>query len=91
MHSGSSDIIAIIGIPTLAYSTRKLHQDAKKAREPQAAGHGCLEFDDVDQEVAINLVPLEEIAAIPRAGYVVFLPGSTVNIHDRAPSNRTKD
>ena len=74
-----ADIIAIVGIPALVVSTAKLYHDAKKAREPQSVSHGCLEFNDVDREVAINLVPLREVTAIPRAGDVVLLPGETVN------------
>lgn len=70
-----ADIIAIVGIPTLAVSTEKLYKDAKRAREPQNVSHGCLEFYDVDHKAAINLVPLKEITAIPRAGDDVLLPG----------------
>ena len=72
-----ADIISIVGIPTLAYSTMKLYGDLKKAGEPQAVSHGCLEFNDVDKEVGVNLVPLTEITAIPRAGDIVLLPGMT--------------
>jgi hypothetical protein len=74
-----ADIIAIVGIPTLAVSTTKLYKDAKKAREPQSVSHGCLEFSYVDQKCGINLVPLTEVTAIPRAGDRVFLPGETRN------------
>jgi hypothetical protein len=72
-----ADFIAIVGIPTLAVSTRNLYSDAKKAREPQSVSHGCLEFYDEDKGVGINLVPLKEITAIPRAGDLVLLPGET--------------
>ena len=72
-----ADIIAIVGIPTLAVSTTKLYKDAKKAREPQSVGHGCLEFGHCDYECGINLVPLTEATAIPRVGDTVFLPGET--------------
>jgi hypothetical protein len=75
-----ADIIAIVGIPTLAVSTAKLYKDEKKAREPQNVSHGCLEFYDVDEEVGINLVPLTEVTAIPRAGDNVLLPGE---YHDK--------
>ena len=72
-----ADIIAIVGIPTLAVSTTKLYKGAKKARQPQRVSHGCLEFSYVDQRCGINLVPLTEVTAIPRAGDRVFLPGET--------------
>jgi hypothetical protein len=72
-----ADVISIFGIPTLAVSTLSLYQDVKKAREPQAVSHGCLEFYDANRKVGVNLVPLEEISAIPRAGDIVLLPGMT--------------
>jgi hypothetical protein len=72
-----ADIIAILGIPTLVFSTAKLYKDTKKAREPQSVSHGCLEFSYADRKIAINLVPLTEVTAIPRAGDRVFLPGET--------------
>jgi hypothetical protein len=78
-----ADVIAIVGIPTLAVSTAKLYKDAKKAREPQSVSHGCLEFADVDRRLGINLVPLEEITAIPRAGDIVLLPGETRDHENR--------
>jgi hypothetical protein len=40
----------------------------------------CLEFSD---GIGINLVPLEKVAAFPRPGDVVYLPGET-----RAGENR---
>jgi hypothetical protein len=70
-----ADVIAIVGIATLAVATAKLYKDAKKAREPQNVSHGCLEFYDVDEKVGINMVPLAEVTAIPRAGDNVLLPG----------------
>ena len=74
-----ADIIAIIGIPTLAVSTRILYQDAKKAREPQSVSHGCLEFGHADDKTGINVVPLTEVTAIPRPGDTVLLPGEYVD------------
>jgi hypothetical protein len=72
-----ADLVTLVGIPTLAYSTRKLYRDAKKARVPQSVSHECLEFYDVDDKVGVNLVPLTEITAIPRPGDTVLLPGET--------------
>lgn len=37
----------------------------------------CLEFTDPYERVGINLVPLERVAALPRPGDRVFLPGET--------------
>jgi hypothetical protein len=75
-----ADVVTLVGIPTLCVSTWNLYKQAKKAREPQSVSHGCLEFADEDERVGINLVPLEEVTAIPRAGDRVLLPGET---HDR--------
>ena len=74
-----ADIIAIIGIPTLRVAIRNLYKDVKKAREPQTVSHGCLEFADADDKTGINLVPLTEVAAIPRHGDTVLLPGEYVD------------
>jgi hypothetical protein len=80
-----ADIVAIFGIPTLAVSIIQLYRQAKKAREPQTVSFGCLEFVDVEQEVGVNLVPLEKITTIPRVGDQVYLPGET---HDSKPYGR---
>jgi len=72
-------MVAIVGIPTLAYSTRHLYKDLKKAREPQSVSHGCLEFGRADNKTGINLVPLTEVTAIPRVGDTVLLPGEYVD------------
>jgi hypothetical protein len=72
-----ADIIAIVGIPTLAVSTLSLYREAKKAREPQTVSFGCLEFYNEDGECGVNLVPLDKITAIPRVGDQVYLPGET--------------
>jgi len=72
-----ADVIAIVGIPTLAVSTVNLYRQEKKALQPQSVSHGCLEFADADRRLGINLVPLTDVTAIPRAGDVVFLPGET--------------
>ncbi len=78
-----ADVVTLIGVPTLAYSTWNLYKQAKKAREPQSVSHGCLEFAYADERCGINLVPLEAITAIPRAGDRVFLPGETRNFENR--------
>jgi hypothetical protein len=79
-------VITIIGLPTLAWGTRKLWKDFKaeksaaiqrRAEEErrEIVSVGCLEFND--GRVGINLVPLEKVAAFPRPGDFVFLPGET--------------
>jgi len=78
-----ADIVTIFGIPAVYVSTRQFYQEAKKAREPQGVSHGCLEFNDVDQDVGINLVPLKAVTAIPRAGDRVYLPGETRGSENR--------
>lgn len=78
-----ADVVTIVGIPTLAIATRNLYRDAKKARQPQAVSHGCLEFADMDRRVGINLVPLKEVTAIPRKGDRILLPGETRQMENR--------
>jgi hypothetical protein len=70
-----ADLVTLFGIPALAYATYQLYKNAKRAREPQAVSHGCLEFYDIENEVGINLVPLDTVVAIPREGDSVLLPG----------------
>ena len=70
-----ADIFTLLGIPILSYSTWSLFKQFKKAREPQSVSHGCLQFSDVKRDVALNLVPLSEVTAIPRMGDRVILPG----------------
>lgn len=70
-----ADLIAIFGIPTLAYSTKQLYNDLKKARETKIVSFECVEFHDVDANVAVNLVPFENMTTLPRVGDEVYLPG----------------
>ena len=37
----------------------------------------CVEFNDVDARVAVNLVPFENVTTLPRVGDEVYLPGET--------------
>jgi hypothetical protein len=78
-----ANITTIFGVPILVVSTRKLYNDVKKAHEPRAVSQGCLQFDDVDNDLPVNLVPLEEITAIPRAGDNVLLPGMMIESDHR--------
>jgi hypothetical protein len=74
-----ADIVTFVGIPSLGIGTWKLWNDLKKDRID--AGHrkivsqGCIDFQH--QGVSINLVPFEKLAALPRPGDFVDLPGET--------------
>lgn len=70
-----ADIVTIIGIPVLAVTTGKLYQEYSKSREIKNVSQDCLEFNE--KGTGINLVPLERVAAFPRPGDIVFLPGET--------------
>lgn len=70
-----ADIVTIIGIPVLAVTTGKLYQEYSKSREIKNVSQDCLEFNE--KGTGINLVPLDRVAAFPRAGDIVFLPGET--------------
>lgn len=69
--------IAIIGVPLLWVSTRKLYREFRESREAKIVSVGCLEFSD--EKAAINLVPLEMMTVMPRPGDIVHLPGETHN------------
>ena len=71
-----ADIITIIGVPVLAWTTWKLYQQYREWREIGDDREDCLEFNE--QETGINFVPLNKIVAFPRPGDIVFLPGETV-------------
>jgi hypothetical protein len=81
-----ADAVTIVGLPTLAFSTWRLWKDFRKEKadaearradeeRQQIVSVGCLQFSEND--VGINLVPLEKVVAIPRPGDFVFLPGET--------------
>ncbi len=70
-----ADFVTIIGIPALAVTTYRLYREYEKSSEPGIVSQYCLEFSD--RECGINLVPLEKVAAYPRPGDLVFLPGET--------------
>ena len=71
-----ADIIAIIGIPTLAVTNYQFYQAYLKRKEIKNVSQDCLEFNE--RHTGINLVPLDRVAAYPRPGDIVFLPGETV-------------
>jgi hypothetical protein len=71
-----ADAVTIIGIPALAITTCRLYREYAKSREVKNVSQDCLEF--TERDTGINLVPLERVAAFPRPGDIVFLPGETV-------------
>jgi hypothetical protein len=77
----AADIVTILGVPTLAVGTWRLYLEYRKEREERKQLKGvsedCLEFFDVEDRLAINLVPLETLNLLPRPGDTVFLPGET--------------
>ena len=70
-----ADVVSIVGIPVLVVTTYKLYREYLKSREIKNVSQDCLEFNE--QKVGINLVPMEKVAAFPRPGDIVFLPGET--------------
>ncbi len=70
-----ADVIAILGIPTLAVATLDLVRRERARRKIESVSHGCLEFST--HGIGINLVPLDRITVLPRPGDVVMLPGET--------------
>jgi hypothetical protein len=75
----AADVVTFVGIPALALAMwgfyREYRKELAKRREVRFVSQGCLEF--LNGKVAINLVPLESVAAFPRAGDFVYLPGET--------------
>lgn len=76
-----ADIITfVVGIPTVAatyYQAFKARQEARKEREGTLHSQDCLEFVSLNGD-CINLVPLETLHSLPRAGDVILLPGDGV-------------
>ena len=70
-----ADFVGLIGIPTLAVATYQLYRGFKESRKLRSVSDQCLEFYDESLKCAINLVPIDKIAAMPRAGDTVHLPG----------------
>jgi len=88
LMSHAADVVTLVGVPTLAWSTWKLWQDRKKDRAEEAerrieathreiVSQGCVDFEDTRRGVGINLVPFGKLAAVPRPGDFVVLPGET--------------
>ena len=70
-----ADVVTIVGIPVLAVTTWNLYKEYRKGREIKNVSQDCLEFNE--QRTGINLVPLDMVAAFPRPGDTVLLPGET--------------
>jgi hypothetical protein len=78
----------IIGLPTMIaayYQSWKARQEARLAREGALCSMNCLEFV-VDDGTCINLIPLETLHTLPKAGDIVLLPGDgTLDVGGLAP------
>jgi hypothetical protein len=67
----------VIGLPTMIaayYQSWKARQEARLAREGALFSMNCLEFVTGDGD-CINLIPLETLHSLPKAGDIVLLPG----------------
>lgn len=70
----------LIGLPMLVaayYESLRARQEVQRAREGTLHSLHCLEFVAGDGS-CINLVPLETLHSLPRAGDVILLPGDGV-------------
>jgi hypothetical protein len=70
----------VIGLPAMVgayYQPWKARQEAREAREEMVHSADCLEFVSGDGS-CINLVPLDTLHSLPKAGDVVMLPGHGV-------------
>jgi hypothetical protein len=70
-----------IGFPTAlatCYEAFKARQEARRERDGTLHTLNCLEFIAGDGS-CINLVPLETLHSLPKAGDVVLLPGDGVD------------
>jgi hypothetical protein len=70
-------LCSLVILPTVAatyYQAWKARQEAKDAREGLLHSKNCLEFVVADGH-CINLIPLETLHTLPKAGDIVLLPG----------------
>ena len=77
----------LIGLPIVFatyYESFKARHEARKEREDKLHSKNCLEFVTLDG-TCVNLVPLETLHSLPRAGDVILLPGSGVGGADTLP------
>lgn len=76
----SSVVGFMIGLPVMLgtyYESFKARREARREREGRLHSQDCLEFVAGDGD-CINLVPLETLHSLPRAGDVILLPGNGV-------------
>jgi hypothetical protein len=77
----------VIGLPTAIatyYQAFKTRQEARQEREGTLHSMNCLEFIAGDG-TCINLVPLETLHSLPKAGDVIFLPGHGIGAEGEFP------
>ena len=76
-----ADIITfVVGLPTVLatyYQAFKTRQEARRERDGMLHSQDCLEFVSLNGD-CINLVPLETLHSLPKAGDVILLPGDGV-------------
>ena len=80
----SSIIGFLIGLPFVFaayYQSLKTRKEARQVREGTLHTRDCLEFVAGDG-TCINLVPLETLHSLPRAGDVILLPGHGSGVDD---------
>ena len=80
----SSIIGFMIGLPIVFatyYQSLRARQEAKNERIGTLHARDCLEFVAGDG-TCINLVPLETLHSLPRAGDVILLPGHGSGVED---------
>jgi len=68
----------LIGLPIVFatyYQSFKARQEARNERDGRLHSRNCLEFVAFDG-TCINLVPLETLHSLPRAGDVIMLPSA---------------
>jgi hypothetical protein len=75
----AADVVTFVGVPVLGWTMYKIWAELRRERAERKAfksvSQDCLEFSD--DQVGINLVPFERVAAFPRPGDIVILPGET--------------
>jgi hypothetical protein len=81
-HFGSiaSILGLLIGLPAVLaalYQAQKTRQEARQVREGTMHSRDCLEFI-VGDGTTVNVVPLETLNWLPRAGDIILLPGDGV-------------
>ena len=67
-----TNIVTLIGIPSLWYANRELWKQYREARRIKIVSENCLEF--LAPGRAINLVRLDGLPVLPRMGDMVYLP-----------------